>query len=309
MTAGRRTRRRRGARVAAAVAGALILALVGGAAAATAIVWAEGHRGPGRDATYVALGSSFAAGPGVGTRVDESPTLCMRSADNYAREFARMRSYDLVDATCSGATIAHLVEGGQFFTPPQIDAIGPRTRLVTVTIGGNDVSYIGDLMGSACASEATQTPPIWRALSCSTSTQADLASALDALEGLMADMVAAIRERAPEALIVLVDYVSVVPPVGSCNALAAVSSADLERARSTAATLEQATAAVAESEGVELLRASALSRDHHVCADESWVSAYEFPDSPLDWGAMPYHPTAEAFRAIALELDRLVPPL
>ena len=37
------------------------------------------------------------------------------------------------------------MRGGQVFLGPQIDALGPDTQLVTLTIGGNDIDYVGDL--------------------------------------------------------------------------------------------------------------------------------------------------------------------
>ena len=47
--------------------------------------------------------------------------------------------------SCSGSTTEHILRGGQVFLGPQLDAIGAGTRLVTITSGGNDVGYIGDL--------------------------------------------------------------------------------------------------------------------------------------------------------------------
>lgn len=66
-------------------------------------------------AEYVALGSSFAAGPGVGERAPGSPSLCMRSASNYPQLFAALRGLDVTDVTCAGATIQNLIEGVPIF--------------------------------------------------------------------------------------------------------------------------------------------------------------------------------------------------
>ena len=59
----------------------------------------------------------------------------------------------MVDVSCSGATTAHILKrwGG---LPPQIDAVTPAARLVTVTIGGNDVGYVGGLMAASCDADA-----------------------------------------------------------------------------------------------------------------------------------------------------------
>ena len=53
---------------------------------------------------YVAMGSSFAAGPGLPTRVPGSPRRAGRSTGNYAHIVARALSLDLYDVTFSGAT-------------------------------------------------------------------------------------------------------------------------------------------------------------------------------------------------------------
>ena len=48
-------------------------------------------------AHYVAMGSSFAAGPGVTVPADQPPNRCTRSADNYARQSARRRGLTPTD--------------------------------------------------------------------------------------------------------------------------------------------------------------------------------------------------------------------
>ena len=79
----------------------------------------EGHKQPGGSGQYVALGSSFAAGPGIAPADDDSLALCIRSAHNYAHLLAKARGLDLTDVTCSGATALHVLEGGQYFQAAQ----------------------------------------------------------------------------------------------------------------------------------------------------------------------------------------------
>lgn len=56
--------------------------------------------------------------------------------------------------TCSGATTSQVLHGGQYFGVPQIDALSENTQLVTLTTGGNDMSYVGDLTFLAARSRA-----------------------------------------------------------------------------------------------------------------------------------------------------------
>ena len=53
---------------------------------------------------YVAMGSSFAAGPGITPRASASPRRAGRSAGNYAHMVARALGLGLRDVTYSGAT-------------------------------------------------------------------------------------------------------------------------------------------------------------------------------------------------------------
>src|SRR3982751_238342 len=107
-----------------------LLALAGTAAAAPRIP---------QGATYVALGSSFAAGPGIAAQAADSPGRCGQSAENYARQVARALKLKLVDRSCGGATTADILGTGPLGLPPQIDGLTADTALVTVTVGGNDV--------------------------------------------------------------------------------------------------------------------------------------------------------------------------
>lgn len=56
-----------------------------------------------------------------------------------------MLNLSLADMTSSGATTTEVLHGGQYLQGAQIDALSENTQLVTLTTGGNDVSYVGDL--------------------------------------------------------------------------------------------------------------------------------------------------------------------
>jgi len=109
------------------------------------VVFVQAKRLPTGRSDYVALGSSFAAGAGLGPLQTASPVLCARSRGGYPQVLARELRLSIVDMSCGGAVTGNVSNGGQFFQGPQIRALGPETRLVTLTVGGNDVGYIGDL--------------------------------------------------------------------------------------------------------------------------------------------------------------------
>ena len=91
---------------------------------------------------YVAMGSSFAAGPGLTPRAPGSPRRAGRSAGNYAHLVARALGLDLHDVTYSGATTSDILTSSAAGQPAQLDAVTPDTRLVTITAGGNDVGFL-----------------------------------------------------------------------------------------------------------------------------------------------------------------------
>lgn len=249
-----------------------------------------------RGAHYVAMGSSFAAGPGISTVVLGSPARCARSEDNYAHLLARRRGLDLTDASCSGATTAHIL-GPWNELPAQLDAVRADTRLVTVTIGGNDLGYIGGLIGASC-------PPLGLTmqLPCHAMVAPSAADYARLMENMHA-IATEVHRRAPVARLVFVDYVTVLPPTGSCAA-APLSDADSAIARAIAERLRGLTAAVAQQNRGDLLSASDLTRTHHACAAESWINGFSRPDPAAP--RVPYHPTLASMTAVADALDRLL---
>ncbi len=298
-----RVLRRAGIILAAAIGLVVLLGLAG-----TGLLYYQGTRAPAGGVQYVALGSSFAAGPGVGLRAPDSPTACTRSAGNYAALLADRQGLDLTDVSCSGATTVHVLEGGQYFQPAQLDALHPDTQLVTVTIGGNDVSYLGDLIAWSCQANPDVVPFLWQLLACSPTPQAQVEGEFEQLAGRMTRIAEEVQERSPEAVLVLVDYVTVLPGSGSCPDRLPVTDEQLERGRHVAARLAAVTAAVADESGARLVQASELTRGHDVCSTDAWVSGHTMPATPLTFAPLAYHPTEEAMQvvsdAIAAALER-----
>lgn len=254
---------------------------------------------------YVAMGSSFASGPGVTQPAD--PGRCMRSADNYAHQLARKRDLRLVDVTCGGATTAHIL-GAWGELPPQVDALTPDTRLVTVTIGGNDLNYIGGLLRASCLGAHDAKPsPICRYFAGGSHQTADRASgapdnkAWSQAEAGLEQIVREVRRRAPAARLVFVDYFTVLPEDQLCSQTP-LPQAAATQARDTAMRLAQLTAEVARRNHVEIIRMSELSRDHDACSKTPWVTGFIAPPGANHF--MPYHPNLAGMTAAADALER-----
>ena len=248
---------------------------------------------------YVAMGSSFAAGPGIPDYYEAQPAPCYRSTQNYAHQLAERLSLTLIDVSCSGATTAHLT-GPRGIIPPQLDALTPDTRLVTITIGGNDLGYIGGLVASSCAGLQAETgvdadcgpllaPPAEK-------TFADLAQRMDAVAKEA-------RRRAPEAQLVFVDYLAVLPEAGTCPATP-LNDFAADGARYTARRLAGITRTVAGDNGASIITASEFSKGHDACSAEPWMHGYPRPEAPIK-GTL-YHPNVAGMTAVADALEELL---
>ena len=180
---------------------AVVVVLLGLIGVALAVAMVQGRRAPAGRPEYVALGSSFAAGAGLGPLQTHSPLLCARSVGGYPQQLARLRRLSIVDMTCGGAVTRHLLHGGQFFQGPQLRAVTAETRLVTISVGGNDIGYVGDL--SLLAARRSDTAFGWLVRSTWTGpkplAQRDFA-------GLRRDLLAtlaAVHRQAPKATVVV----------------------------------------------------------------------------------------------------------
>ncbi len=248
-------------------------------------------------ADYVAMGSSFAAGPGLLPLAADAPARCGRSTRNYAQQLAALRGLTLADVSCSAATTRAILEPWREL-PAQIDAVGPATRLVTVTIGGNDVGYVGHLLFASCRQLAVQgRVAADRCRPVDEATQADFV----ALDRSLRAIVQAVRARAPQAHLVFVDYLTLLPPSGTCESTP-LTAAEADEARAKAARLVAITADVAQASGSQLLRASSLSAGHDACSAQPWVLGYPAPDRQA-----PYHPNLAGMTAVAKALNEVLP--
>ncbi|MBB4613690.1 SGNH/GDSL hydrolase family protein [Novosphingobium taihuense] len=237
-------------------------------------------------ARYVALGSSFAAGPGVGPNTPDTPQRCGRGTLNYPNLLAAKLKLTLTDATCSGATTKHVL-GAWDEVPAQIESVTADARLVTITIGGNDVNFVGNIFAAACEKMATpdQRCQKWRAI-----TEAEWKGD----EERMRKIVREVRQRAPDARIVFVDYITVLPPKGACAAVP-ISDERMAYSRGVAKRLAKLTAKVARTEKAEVFRFSALSKTHAPCSAEPWSNGMSAPQGD----GIPIHPNRAGHEAAA----------
>jgi lysophospholipase L1-like esterase len=231
---------------------------------------------------YAAMGSSYAAGFGI-QPLEPGAGACGRSLIDYPHLVAAKLHLQLNDLSCGGAVIANALRKPQGSNPPQIEAVTSKTRLVTMTIGGNDVGYIATAIAcgqpnSTCAA---------------TANQAQINAAFKALPGALTKLIQAVRTRAPSATIVLVTYPRLVPPT-PCPALHYTAAA-ARLVGSMGSRLEQVFVTVAKADHVRLADPYVLGATHGPCATgtNKWVAGL-VPSNGFE-----YHPTAAGHQEMA----------
>jgi lysophospholipase L1-like esterase len=257
---------------------------------ATGFVWIQGRQTPKGRPDYVALGSSFAAGAGLGKLVPGSPLLCARSVNGYPQQLARMRGLSIVDMSCGGAVTHHVLRGGQFFQGPQIRTITGETRLVTLTAGGNDVGYIGDL--GLLSLRPARTPLGWLVRSTWKGPKPVDGRDWGKLHNELLATLNAIHAQAPHARIVVATYPAILPPSGTCARLR-LTAGEADLMRQVGDRLVAVTRAAAAEGGATVVDMHVLGADHSACAAVPWTRG------AANGGVAPFHPTREGARATA----------
>ncbi|GJM12629.1 MAG: lipase [Pseudohongiella sp.] len=236
------------------------------------------------------MGSSFAAGNGVADQLG----VCGRSDHNYSNLVAAELGLNLTDVSCSGATTANILDTPQNGAVPQIEAVTSDTALVTITIGGNDISYTSSTF--ACSGTASSE-------NCAANLDQDgINAALEQLPTDLGTMFDEIKTRAPNAVVVFVAYPRVFPvDAQSCSELS-LSADDTRFLAELGQKLEDVFVSVTNDKQVLLADPYVLADGHGPCSSsERWVNGNYVADTGVR-----YHPTSRGHIEMAqLVLDVL----
>jgi lysophospholipase L1-like esterase len=237
---------------------------------------------------YVALGDSYTSGAGL-AQVDTDSGGCERSRLNYPTLVAKELGADLEDVSCGGATTADATSaqprGDGDVNPPQLDQLTRSTDLVTVGLGYNDFGFFEGLV-LGCASVAASDPEGHPCEDANAGRdQWDVARSIGDSVEVTLD---AVRDRSPDARVLLVGYPQLVPSYGTCPELP-LAAGDYSFVRSSLELLDtelRRAADAADATYVDVLEASV---GHDICAGRAaWVSGADARPGV----AAAYHPFA-----------------
>ena len=213
--------------------------------------------GPGGPQRYVALGDSYSAG--TGTSAYDASAGCQRSRHAYpALVAARRPNLKLVFAACAGATTDDVLLD-------QVARLNEATRLVTITIGGNDVGF-AEVLGACVRASAT---------ACANAIDSGTALIREALPAKLDAVYREIRRRAPDARVIVLGY----PRLFSRSGCQSIPRALVARLNRGAVLLRDTVRrrVRAAGRGFSFQDALGAFEGHGICARSPWIHGLVSP--------------------------------
>jgi len=259
----------------------------------------------------VALGDSYASGNGADAYY--STNFCFRSKNNYAWQLKGSKAPDTATidsplvAACSGARINDIDRQGigsppKHDTPPQINFVDPTTtRLVTISVGGNDLRF-SDKLKECILSDCSGAPLF-------------SPSDLQTIQARLVNLYRSIRAKMrPDGALAVMTYPLIFPATtdpdvdfGACPlVLSTTSGAERIRieqaAKDVRDMLAGAVAATGDARVVLVDTVDAL-RGHSICSRDPFATGFDLSD--LD-AFESFHPNSKGHGVEAQRIrDRL----
>ncbi|GAA0472763.1 lipase 1 [Paractinoplanes deccanensis] len=220
---------------------------------------------PGK--AYVALGDSYAAGVGAPPYTD--PT-CLRGTGGYPPLLAgRLGATTFHYDACSGATTADVLA-------TQLGNLDRHTRLVTVTVGGNDLGFSSGLATCLQGTDAD----------CATVVAAAEKFTAETLPGRLDTVYRTIKKRAPHATVVATGYAHFFETTPDCATVPA-SLTKRTALNSAVDVLDAKIRQRAARAGIRFADVRPAFAGHGLCGNDPWLGG---PAAQA-----PFHPTAGGY--------------
>lgn len=226
------------------------------------------------DPTLVVLGDSYTAGSGI-TDVIGEPWTCFRSPDSYPMLVQRRlveagTDVEMHDASCAGARFSNLqseqrTEDG--VNPPQFDVLDDDARVVILGMGVNDIGFAA--IGTFCLEHPEPGGCRHRFVDDGTDV---LRERIGRVGTRLDTAITEIRRRAPDALVVVVGYPTILPADGNCADIG-VATGDATYLSGAFDDLNATLQRTATAAGAVFVDTATSSTGHDVCAgDEAWIT-------------------------------------
>ncbi|MFF7341012.1 SGNH/GDSL hydrolase family protein [Streptomyces sp. NPDC008163] len=226
--------------------------------------------GPASAATgpYVALGDSYSSGEGAGDYTGDSGS-CHRSPHAYPQLWATANSpSSFVFAACSGATTQDVING-------QLGSLNSSTRLVSISIGGNDAGF----------ADAMQTCVLQGTDACVGAVNKAKSFATGQLPGRLDQVYTQIHNRAPNARVVVLGYPHLYKIGGSCSF--GISDTSRSAINGAADTIDSVVSGRASAHGFAFGDVRGAFTNHEICSADWWLNSTRIPVHES------YHPNAK----------------
>ncbi|KAM0716208.1 hypothetical protein Q7P37_007653 [Cladosporium fusiforme] len=256
----------------------------------------------------VSLGSSFASGPSIQPVTNP---VARRSGSNYPSLLARALSARLTDLSASGATLLNILDEPQEcllgILPPQLEGLPADADVITLTAGGNDLGYSAGMMSEAARltiEDANFLDVVLESMGLK-KDGANIGVSVGEVQDRFVRIFDAIRAKAPQAQIFLVEYLSVFGPATTLTPTQPLSPEQVSIYKQMAADLRQAYRdAAAKRQGVEVIPIVDVSETHALGSEEPWMEG--FTKEMLMTGHAPFHPNAAGHVGVAREVEKVV---
>ncbi|GLZ29953.1 hydrolase [Lentzea sp. NBRC 105346] len=206
---------------------------------------------------YVALGDSYSSGVGTGSYIGSSGG-CKRSNYAYPALWAQAHGATLTFVACSGARTSDVVNN-------QLSALNASTGMVTVSVGGNDAGFTDVI--TTCTFGTDQ--------DCINRTNQAKTYAQNTLPGLLDNVYAQIRNRAPSARVIVMGYPRMYKVPGSCQA--GLSETKRSAINSAADVLATVIGQRAAAKAFTYRDMRDAWTGHEICSSDWWLNSLSWP--------------------------------
>jgi hypothetical protein len=238
--------------------------------------------------SYVALGDGFAAAPYTGRT--SAKDGCLRSSANYAAQVAKTLGVTAFkDVSCVGATtkaITHPFRPAGASKPvrAQIDAVGPNTDLVTISIGIENSNLVGNVFRICVALPCGNEVPL-----------VNFKDILPAISKSMTSVIRDVTTRAPHAYVVVVGYPELLPFANGCKTMPKMDATQWYWASQIWPQFSTAVGSSARQAGAAFVDVRKLTGAHPPCSKEPWVNG----GASVAGRSVAYHPKADEQQVVA----------